>query len=67
MKVYSALEFIDYEGSALLGVFASRDEAVTFIKQQDGYKSKWSGYSFGVIESSLGEAIDVYSSVEYVE
>jgi hypothetical protein len=66
MKVYSALEFIDYEGSTLLGVFASRDEAVAHIKTNNGYKSKWA-YSYGVIESELGQAIDVFASVDRIE
>ena len=65
MKVYSVLEVVDYEGSSLLGVFGSREEAVSFAQGQDGY-GKYKEYSYGVVESELGQAVDQYSDIEYV-
>ena len=66
MKVYSALEFIDYEGSTLLGIFASREEAVAHIKASNSYKAGWAEYSYGITESELGQAIDVLATVDYI-
>jgi hypothetical protein len=67
MKVYSVLEDVDYEGQCLIGVFGSREEAVEFVKSQDGYKREHGDVSYGVVESELGQEVDYYSMVEYVE
>ena len=62
MLVYSVLRHIQYEGQDLLGVFGSREEAVLFGK------SKLDKYSeVGVVESELGQEVDFYESVEWVE
>ena len=62
MKVYSVLRHVQYEGQDLLGVFGSREEAVMFAK------SKVEKYSdIGVVESELGQSVDFYESVEWVE
>ena len=66
MKVYSVLEVIDYEGSSLLGVFGSRDEAVQYVKSYEGYVRQWLGYSYGYIESELGQAIDQYGQYDEI-
>jgi hypothetical protein len=66
MKVYSVLEQVDYEGCALLGVFGSREEAVKFIQSYDGFQRKSPGYSYGYVESELGQEVDFYRDVEYV-
>jgi hypothetical protein len=67
MIVYSVLESIDYEGSSLLGVFGSRDEAVAYIQSYDGYVRQWPGYSYGVVESVLGQPVDQLAEFDYVE
>jgi len=54
-----------YEGADLLGVFGSREQAVDFIKQQEGYQRSW--YNFGVVESELGQLVDWVDIVEWVE
>ena len=66
MKVYSVLEFVDYEGSDLIGVFGSREEAVKCIQSVSGYQRKFIGYSYGYVESELGQKVDVLSQVEYL-
>ena len=67
MIVYSVLESIEYEGSSLLGVFGSRDEAVTYIRSYDGYVLEWPGYSYGVVVSELGQPVDRLAEMDYVE
>jgi len=66
MKVYSVLEFVDYEGSSLLGVFGSVEEAVNFLKSNSDYQRQFPGYSYGYVESELGQEIDVLAQVEYL-
>ena len=66
MKVYSALLHVDYEGSTLLGVFGDRDSAVEFVRGQEGL-GKYSTYSYGVVESELGQEVDFYAMVEWIE
>ena len=66
MLVYSVLEQIDYEGCDLLGVFASRDEAVQFIRAHPGFIRQFPGHSYGYVESELGQPIDYCSDVVYV-
>ncbi len=62
MKVYSVLRHVDYEGEDLLGVFGSREQAVEFAR------SKADKYSdVGIVESELGQEIDFYGQVEWVE
>lgn len=63
MKVYSVLLSVQYEGENLLGVFGSREEAVSyarFVKSQG-----WGDY--GVVESELGQPIDFDGMVDWVE
>jgi hypothetical protein len=66
MKVYSAILSVQYEGNDLLGVFADRDSAVAHIKTQEGYLKKWLG-DYGVVESELGQPVDIDAQVEWVE
>ena len=67
MKVYSVVEEVDYEGGTLLGVFGSKDEAVQFAKSYRGHMEQWVGYSYGVVESELGQPMDYYENVYWVE
>jgi hypothetical protein len=60
MLVYSVFEQIHYEGCDLLGVFASRDEAVQFIHSYDGFVRQFPGHSYGYVESQLGQPISFY-------
>jgi len=62
MKVYSVLRHMQYEGSDLLGVFGSREQAQEFARAQ---VDQWS--DIGVVESELGQPVDFYQSVEWVE
>ena len=66
MKVYSVLEFIDYEGSSLLGVFGSREDCVKFLESHSGFQRQFPGYSYGYVESELGSEIDVLAEVDYL-
>jgi hypothetical protein len=62
MIVYSVLRHVDYEGQDLLGVFGSREQAQEFARRR---LDQWS--SVGVVESELGQPVDFYESVEWVE
>ena len=66
MKVYSVLLHVDYEGCDLLAVFGDRESAVEFARKQDGF-GKWAGHSWGVVASELGQPVDFYEMVEWVE
>ena len=67
MIVYSVLEQVDYEGCDLLGVFGSREDAEQFIRSYDGFVRQSPGYSYGYVESQLGQPVDFYRDVVYVE
>ena len=66
MQLYSVLQKIDYEGFDLMAVFASRKEAEEFCKVQPGYLAQWAGYSYGVVESTLGQPVDSFNEFEEV-
>ena len=66
MLVYSVLCSVDYEGQDLLGVFADRESAVQFARSQQGF-GQYAGHSWGVVESELGQSVDFYEMVEWVE
>jgi hypothetical protein len=64
MKVYSLIEFVDYEGSDLVGVFGSVEDVLKCVENGNG---KWYCDDLGYVESELGEKIrDVLGVVEYV-
>lgn len=62
MKVYSVLRHVQYEGEDLLGVFGSREDAMEFAKSKI---DQWS--DMGIVESELGQPVDFYEMVEWVE
>ncbi|CAB4175050.1 hypothetical protein UFOVP961_112 [uncultured Caudovirales phage] len=63
MKIYSLLGFTDYEGSTLLGVFASISDVMQYVKLN---KDSWYYNDVGYIESKLGDGIqDVENSIAY--
>jgi len=65
MKVYSLIEFVDYEGSDLVGVFGSVEDVLKCVENGNG---KWFCNDLGYVESELGEKIrDVLGVVEYVD
>ena len=66
MKVYSVILNVQYEGMDLLGVFADRESAVKFIRNHEGF-GKWHGNSWGFVESELGQSIDSFEMIEWVE
>ena len=61
MKVYSLLEFVDYEGSSLVGVFGSVEDVMKCVEE-----GKWYCDELGYVESELGDKVDVLGEVEYV-
>lgn len=66
MLVYAVLLSVDYEGQDLLGVFASREQAVEFARSQDQF-GQYQSHSYGVVECELGREVDFYGQVEWVE
>lgn len=65
MKVYSLLGFVPYEGTDLLGVFASVEGVMQHVARHNG---GWYYDDMGYVESELGHPIeDVDGVVEYVE
>jgi len=67
MKVYLAVQDVAYEGRGLLGVYATREEAMQRLTAHDGYKAGWSPYSFGVLEAEVGQALDILADVDWLE
>jgi hypothetical protein len=63
MKVYSLLEFVDYGGCALAGVFGSVEDVLKCVQEGSG---KWYCDDLGYVESELGETVDVLGTVVYV-
>jgi hypothetical protein len=55
---------MQYEGSDLLGVFGSREDALKFVDTQSEDRKY---YDFGLVESELGQKVDFYMDVEWVE
>jgi hypothetical protein len=55
---------MQYEGSDLLGVFGSCEDALKFVESQSEDRKY---YDFGVVESELGQKVDFYMDVEWVE
>jgi hypothetical protein len=39
---------------------------VNFLKSNRGYQRQFPGYSYGYVESELGQEIDVLAQVEYL-
>ena len=66
MLVYSVLRHVDYEGQDLLAVFGDRESAVEFARSQQGF-GQYAGHSWGVVASELGQPVDFYGMVEWVE
>ena len=65
MKVYSLLGFVQYEGTDLLGVFASVEEVMQHVESRNG---RWYYDDMGYVESELGQPVeDVDGVVQYVE
>ena len=62
MKVYSLLQFVDYEGSDLVGVFGSVEDVMKCVEE-----GKWYCDDLGYVESELGQVVDVLGSVVYVD
>ena len=64
MFVYSVLRVVDYEGSDLLGVFVSRADAIRFIQSLD--EGRRYGH-LGIIESALGQEIDQFGVIDFID
>ena len=68
VKVYFAMNSLEYECDYLLGVFASREQAVQFCRQHHLFGKYTNVSSFGVVEAELGQPIDdIHSMIELVE
>jgi hypothetical protein len=67
MRVYSAMLSVAYEGEELLGVFGSREQALEFIRSQEGFQRQWASFSYGLVESELGQPVDFDRMVDWVE
>lgn len=59
MKVYSLLQFVDYEGYDLKGVYASLEDlrAAEAKLEHDKYSS------FYYVESELGQSVETYDAI----
>ncbi len=67
MVVYSVLYAVDYEGYDLVGVFASREQALEFIRVGEGHDRMRRSGQFGIVESEVGQAIDTWGMCEWVD
>lgn len=54
MKVYSLMEYVDYEGGDLLGVFGSLDDLKKFVDGME--RSEYSRLCY--VECELGQRVD---------
>ena len=62
MKVYSLMEYVDYEGGDLLGVFGSLEDLRKCVEDR-GLRSKYSRLCY--VECELGQVVDGFmESVE---
>lgn len=55
MKVYSLMEYVDYEGGDLLGVFGSLEDLRKCVEDR-GLRSEYSRLCY--IVSELGQVVD---------
>lgn len=65
MKVFSVLQNEQYQGSELLVIYGSRQECLDYIQRLDGYKKGW--HEYGIVESELGQEIDIFGMVDWVD
>lgn len=65
MRVFSVLRSVPYESCDLLGVFGSREQAVDYIQRQEAYQK--GHYDYGVVESELGQEIDFFGMVDWMD
>ena len=61
MKVYSLIGSMDYEGSDLLGVFASLDDLVKYQKSMDS-GNRYDSY--GYVVSNIGQGVSWEDVIE---
>lgn len=65
MQVFSLVSSVQYEGFELIGVFASRDDAVQcMIDKIEDFRYV---DNVGIIESELGKELDMYGDVEWLD
>jgi hypothetical protein len=65
MVVYSLMKFYPYEGTDLLGVFATEADAVAYANTLETDPS-YDGYSdLGILESELGAPVDL-DAIKYL-
>ena len=63
MKVYSVVGSVQYEGDDLLGIFASREDALKFIEAQ---KESMFYEQYGIVKSELGQPVDVDLMADWI-
>lgn len=66
MVVFSVLYAVAYEGHDLLGVFASREQALEFIRVGEGHDGMRDHGQFGIVESEVGQAIDTWGMCDWL-
>lgn len=65
MQVFSLVSRVQYVGFELIGVFASRDDAMQcMIDKIEDFR--YVG-NVGIIESELGKELDMYGDVEWLD
>ena len=65
MQVYSLVSSVQYEGFELIGVFASREDALECaLEKRDDFRYV---DRVGVVESELGAEVDVYDQAEWFD
>ena len=65
MVVYSLMKVYPYEGTDLLGVFATESDAVAYANTLESEVS-YDGYTdFGIVVSELGAPVDL-SAIKYL-
>ncbi len=65
MKVFSLVSSVQYEGFELIGVFASREDALEcMIDKIEDFRYV---DNVGIIESELGKELDMHADVEWLD
>jgi hypothetical protein len=66
VRIYSALASDDYEYQDLLGIFKTKEEAVECCHKQRHF-GKYLSPVYGVVESELGQMIDLDVMIEWID
>jgi len=65
MQVFSLVSHVQYEGFELIGVFASREDALECaLEKRDDFRYV---DNVGVVVSELGKELDMYADVDWFD